>query len=144
MYFLQGIFFHLRYHLKRALFRLKHHEFSSFSLRGQLHRLEDTKRNVLDLADFRIKSVKEVFEWVGFLGLIDLLITRIHFRSSQTPVSLKITTVASMIRETSAITPTNLLKKDLTFKTHFMRIFAAVKASLVWHYVTDESEQTLI
>ena len=49
-----------------------------------------------------------------------------------------------MIRETSAITPTNLLKKDLKFKNHFMRIFAVEKASLVWHYVTDKSEQTLV
>ena len=40
--------------LKRPLFRIKnYHEFSRFSLDSQLYRLEDTKRNVFDLADFR-------------------------------------------------------------------------------------------
>ena len=49
---------------------------------------------------------------------------------------LKIKVVASLIRETSAITSTNLLKKDFTYssilKTYFMKIFAAAKASLVF------------
>ena len=41
-------------YLRRELFRVKHYrEFSRFSLRAQLHQLEGTKRNVLDLADFR-------------------------------------------------------------------------------------------
>ena len=51
-------------------------------------------------------------------------------------MSLKIKTVASLIRETWFITPTNLLKENLTyssiFKAYFMKIFAAAKASLVF------------
>ena len=36
------------------MFRLQHyHEFLRISLPCQLHRLEETKRNVLDLADLR-------------------------------------------------------------------------------------------
>ena len=50
--------------------------------------------------------------------------------------SLKIKTVTSLIRETWAILPTSLLKKNLTyssiFKVHFMKSFAAAKASLVF------------
>ena len=49
---------------------------------------------------------------------------------------LKLKTIASLIRETWAITQTNLLKKNLTyssiFKAYFMKIFAAAKASLVF------------
>ena len=59
-----------------------------------------------------------------------------HFGSSQPPVSFKLKAVASLIRETWAITPTNLLKKNLTyssiFKAYFTKIFAAAKASLVF------------
>ena len=50
------------------------------------------------------------------------------------PVSLQITAIASLTRETSAVVPKKLLKKELTylsFKAHFMFIFAAAKASLV-------------
>ena len=61
---------------------------------------------------------------------------QIDFGSSQPLVSLKIKTVASLIRETWAITPTNLLKENLTysliFKAYFIKIFAAAKASLVF------------
>ena len=50
-------------------------------------------------------------------------------------MSLKIKTVASLIRKTWAIAPTNLLKGYLTyssiFKVYFMKIFATAKASLV-------------
>ena len=50
-------------------------------------------------------------------------------------MSLKIKTDASLIGETWAITPTNLLKKNLTyasiFKAYFMKIFADARASLV-------------
>ena len=65
---------------------------------------------------------KNVFEEVGFSRFIfiDLFITHIHFGSSQPPVFLKITAVASLIREMSAIIPTNLLKKGLDlFIRHF-------------------------
>ena len=50
------------------------------------------------------------------------------------PVSLQITAIASLTRETSAVVPKKLLKKELTylsFKADFMFIFAAAKASLV-------------
>ena len=60
----------------------------------------------------------------------------IRFGSSQPPVSLEITTIASLTRETLAIIPKMLLKKELTYSSNtvsarFMRIFAAAKASLV-------------
>ena len=55
--------------------------------------------------------------------------------SSQLLGSLKVKTVASLIRETWDITPTSLLKKNLTypsiFKAYF-KSFAAAKASLVF------------
>ena len=52
--FFLGILFHPPCYLKRAMFRLESYdEFSRFSLGGQLYRLEDTKHNVLDLADLR-------------------------------------------------------------------------------------------
>ena len=50
-------------------------------------------------------------------------------------MSLKIKTVASLIRKTWAIEPTNLLKEYLTyssiFKVYFMKVFATAKTSLV-------------
>ena len=52
--FLQGIFFHTPFFLKRALLRLEnYHEFSRFSLQSQLHRTEETKLYVFHLVDFR-------------------------------------------------------------------------------------------
>ena len=80
---------------------------------------------------------KKVYDGVGdrFI-LTDLVIIYTRFGSSQPSVSLKITTIASLTRETSSIVPKKLLKNDLayslnTFKSHFMRIFAATNASLV-------------
>ena len=56
--------------------------------------------------------------------------------SSQSPGSLKIKAVATLIRETWTIAPTSLLKKNLTyswlFKAYFMKSFAAAKSSLVF------------
>ena len=46
--------------------------------------------------------------------LMDYKIVCINFRSSQPAVSLK-RTAASLIRETLAITPTNVLKQDLIY-----------------------------
>ena len=51
-------------------------------------------------------------------------------------MSLEITTIASLTRETSAIIPKKLLKKELTYTSNtfqgsFMQIFAAAKTSLV-------------
>ena len=48
-------------------------EFSRFSLRGQLHRPEDTKYNVLHLANCHNQfHHRKFFEWVRFLWLIHL------------------------------------------------------------------------
>ena len=65
-----------------------------------------------------------------------ILMDYIRFGSSQPPVSLEITTIASLTRETLAIVPKMLLNKKLTYlsntvSAHFMRTFAAAKASLV-------------
>ena len=79
--------------------------------------------------------MQKVFEGVGDrLTLTDLVITYTHFHSSQWPISLKVITIASMTREILTIIPTNVLKNNATYSsnaTHFMRIFAAVEASLV-------------
>ena len=46
--------FHLLCYLKCALFRLEDYpEFSRLFLLGQSYRFEDTKRNALDMSDFR-------------------------------------------------------------------------------------------
>ena len=50
--------------------------------------------------------------------LMDLVIISLHFGTSQPFVFLKISTVASLIKETSVITPTSLLKKDLTYTSN--------------------------
>ena len=59
-------------------------------------------------------------------------------------MSLKIKTDTSLIRETWAITPTNLLKKNLTyasiFKVYFMKIFVDAKASLVFIKTNAEAD----
>ena len=59
-------------------------------------------------------------------------------------MSLKIKTDALLIRETWAITPTNLLKKNLTytsiFKAYFMKIFVDAKASLVFIKTNAEAD----
>ena len=52
-----------RCYLKRALFRLENHEFLRFFLWCQFYRLEDAKRNALDLTGFR----NQVHHW-KFLG----------------------------------------------------------------------------
>ena len=74
--------------------------------------------------------------WEWGLGDRYILTDYIRFGSSQPPVSLEITTIASLTRETLAIIPKMLLKKELTYSSNtvsarFMRIFAAAKASLV-------------
>ena len=62
-------------------------------------------------------------------------IIHINFGSSQPLKSLKIKTVAFLIREMWVMTTTILLKENLTyspiFKVYFMKIFAAAKASLI-------------
>ena len=49
---------------------LSYYEFSRFSLRGQLHRPEDTKCNVLDWQTAKINSITESF-WVSRIFVID-------------------------------------------------------------------------
>ena len=64
----------------------------------------------------RIKPIEASSDGVGdIFNLMDLVIFYIDFGSSQPPVSSKISTAASLIMEVSAITPTNLLKKDSTY-----------------------------
>ena len=54
----------------------------------------------------------------------------------RSPESLEIKTIASLILETWAITPTSLLKKNLTYslivEVYFMKSLDAAKASLVF------------
>ena len=53
----------------------------------------------------------------GFI-LTDLIIIYTRFGSSQPPVSLEITTIASLTRNTSTITSKRLLKKELTYSSN--------------------------
>ena len=66
-------------------------EFSSFSLHSQLHRPDNTKCNVLDLA-----NCQNQFRHREFLNEWDVHV-HVHFGSSQPPVSLKTKTAASLI-----------------------------------------------
>ena len=63
--------------------------------------------------------LQKVSEGVGdrFI-LTDLVIIYIHFGSSQPPFSLEITIIASVTRETSAIIPKTILKKELTYSSN--------------------------
>ena len=85
-----------------------------FSLRGQLHWLEDTNRNVLDLTVFQNQ-----IHYRKFSKKQDF---HIHFGSSQPPVFSKTTTVASLVREQAVITPTNSLKKDLSYSSDILKL----------------------
>ena len=82
--FLQGMFFHTPFFLKRALLRLEnYHEFSRFSLQSQLHRTE-----ALCLPPCRLPKSspsQKVFERVGFLRqiILDRVIINIHFAASR-------------------------------------------------------------
>ena len=92
--FFQGIPFHSTCYLKRALFTLN---FVRFFLCGQPYRFRDTS---------------ETSDLVSTTAIICF-----HFRKIHPPISLKITAV-SMIRNTLAITLTDLVKKDLTFTSN--------------------------
>ena len=124
-------------YLKRAFFRLENQEFfSRFFLYGQFYRLENTKRNALDLAEFRNQVQYSVSERVGDRFILkDVIIIYSLFGRSQSPVSSEITTIAFLTRETSVIIPKKLLKKELTSTSHtFQGSFNAdfcAKASLV-------------
>ena len=116
---------------------LSYYDFSMFSLRGQLHRSEDTNCKVLDLAGCQNQFHHRKFlSEEDFCDWFILLIIHIHLGSCQPLGSFLIKPVASLCREMRAITPTSLLKKNLTyspnFKVYFMKSFAAAKASLVF------------
>ena len=75
----------------------------------------------------KMKSITEIFEWVGFLRLIhlDRLInwSYNHFGNSKPLVSLKIKTIASLISKTWTITPKNLFKRNLSYSSFFYSLF---------------------
>ena len=107
--------------------RLQNHEFLKFG--GQLYRLENAKRNALDLTEFQNQVQYKNFlrEQVidsslkkkkNRLILTDLVIMYTRFGNSQPPVSLEITTIASLTRETSAMILKKLLKKELTYSSN--------------------------
>ena len=50
--------------------------------------------------------------------LLDLVITYTSFGSSKPSVSLEITNIASLTRETSTIIPKKLLKKEFTYSSN--------------------------
>ena len=80
---------------------LENHEFSRFFLCSLFYRLEDTKRNGLDLTEFQNQVNYKVSEGIGdrFI-LTDLVIIYTLFGSSQSPVFLEITTITFLTRET--------------------------------------------
>ena len=120
-------------YLKRELFKArKSWIFKIFSLRLTLNVMPWISQSS------EIKPKTQCREWVWEWGPGDryILMDYIRFGSSQPPVSLEITTIASLTREMLAIVPKMLLKKKLTYlsntvSAHFMRTFAAAKASLV-------------
>ena len=98
----------------------------------------NAKRNSLDLTVPKLCPLQKVSEGVGDrFVLTDLEIIYTRFGCSKPPVSLEITTIASLTRETSAIIPKKLVKKELTYSSStfyssfFLQIFAVAKASLV-------------
>ena len=78
--------------------------------------LRDAKRNAFILTDFwilvhHIKFLKRVCD---LFILIDSVVKHVHFKRRQTLVSLKMTNIIYLIRESSAISLTNTLNQDLT------------------------------
>ena len=87
-------------YLKRALLWLQnYHEFSRFLFWGQLCRLENTKRNAFNLSQFQNQTNqrKLVMEKIT-LTLMEFAIIYIHFGNSQPFVSLRISSVTSLIK----------------------------------------------
>ena len=93
---------------------LFYHGFPRFSLCGQLHWRKTliVTSQILQTAKINpiAKFLIEQNFWDWFIE-IDLLIIHVHFGGNQPPVSLKIKTVASLIRETWVITTKNSVKK---------------------------------
>ena len=88
------LMFYYLYLLRNLLLRLKnYHEFLRFFLCWHLHRVENTKWDAFAFRKFRIqvhqrkflKRVRDLFI------LMDSVVINIHFRRSQPPVSLKMT-----------------------------------------------------
>ena len=101
----------------KHVLRLENHEFLIFFLWCQIYRLEDAKRNVLDLTEFRNQV-----HYRKFLRKYVVVIYT-SFGSSQPPVSLEMTTIASMTREMSTIILKKVTEKraDL-FITYLLRL----------------------
>ena len=117
------------------------HEFLTFSLRGQLDGLCVTSW-ILQTA--KIKCITESF-WVNRIFETDSS-SRLNnysysysylFRKQPAASFFKNKTVASLIRETWTVTPTNVLKKNLTylsnFKAYSKKILTTAKASLAFN-----------
>ena len=101
--------------------RVENYEFSRFFICSQLYPFEDNnKRKCLASRTVpKSSSLQKVSERVGDrLILTDLVNIYTSFPNSQSPVSLKMTTIASLTREKSAIMSKNLLKKDLTYSSN--------------------------
>ena len=92
--FLHGTLSHPPCYLKRALYRLKQYYESS--------------KKFYDQVTLTAMSAMSRFTLTDFVNIYTL------FGSSQPPLSLRTTTVASLTRETSAVTTTIFFEKDLT------------------------------
>ena len=118
--------FHPPCYLKRALLWLQnYHQFFRFLLWGHPCRFEDTKRNAFDLWRFQYQTNQRKLAMDKVtLTLMNFAIIYIYFGNSQSSVSLRISTVASLLKVVSAISLTNLLKEDVkvqscTLKKHW-------------------------
>ena len=126
--------------LKHILFRLeKYHDFSRVFLGGQLCRLEDTKRNALDISDFRNHVHHKTFlrEYLDRL-YVNYQIFILILEAAQPPGSLKRNAHFCCFPEEGNFGhQNNICLKTTYFSNAFftlvysMRIFAAVIASLV-------------
>ena len=92
--------------------------FQDFFICGQHYWFRDI--NTLDLTNLTNSNQQQKMSELArdLFILMDPVIICIHFGSNQPPVSLKITTATSLLKETLAITPTNLLKQDFTYSSN--------------------------
>ena len=105
--------FHPLCYSKRALFKArKLRIFKTSSLRSTL---SARRRSTLYLKSHRIPKSYRLHNASEGLGDRFILTFYTRFGSSQPPIFLEITTIASLTRETSAIIPKKLLKKELTY-----------------------------
>ena len=131
--------FHPLLYLKRSLFRLGNYpEISRFFLCGQRYRSKTLSVMPWLSQTFKIKSITECFLGSGWQIHLDRhrVNTWINFRSSQLPFSLK----EQLIWEALANGNNKFSNKQLDifikyfFRPILLRIFAAVKASLIVIY----------